>query len=86
MYSSLCRRRSYKKLEEDAMVAAILWRKKLVLHRSLVIFIGVSENPIMNANPEVPRDLLCRAGRRPLDGGRVLSTNTTLSLAGDRRS
>ena len=32
------------------MVAAILWRKKLVLHRSLVdVFIGVSDNPIMHA-------------------------------------
>ncbi|KAL5207806.1 hypothetical protein ABZP36_032241 [Zizania latifolia] len=61
------------------MVAAILWRKKLVLHRSLVIFIGVSENPIMNANPEVPRDLLCRAGRRPLDR-RVTLTPLLLSL------
>lgn len=35
-------------------MAASLWRKKLVLHRSLVeIFIGVSEGPIMHA--PVPR-------------------------------
>jgi len=35
-------------------MAASLWRKKLVLHRSLVeIFIGLSESPIMHA--PVPR-------------------------------
>lgn len=35
-------------------MAASLWRKKLVLHRSLVeIFMGLSESPIMHA--PVPR-------------------------------
>ncbi|KAL5211711.1 hypothetical protein ABZP36_022558 [Zizania latifolia] len=49
---------NYKKQEDDAMVAAILWRKKLVLHRSLVeIFIGVSDNPIMNTPIPISREI-----------------------------
>jgi len=41
-------------------MAAILWRKKLVLHRSLAgVSIGINQNPIMHAPaPEQPRDLL----------------------------
>lgn len=44
-------------------MAAILWRKKLVLHRSLAgVSIGINQNPIMHAPaPEQPRDLLSRA-------------------------
>ena len=53
----------YKKQEEEASMAAILWRKKLVLHRSLAgVSIGINQNPIMHAPaPERPRDLLSRA-------------------------
>jgi hypothetical protein len=55
----------YKKQEELAMTLAILWRKKLVLHSSLVgVFIGISENLIMPANSDRPRDLLSSAQRR----------------------
>jgi hypothetical protein len=55
----------YKKQEELAMTMAILWRKKLVLHSSLVgVFIGISENLIMLANSDRPRDLLSSARRR----------------------
>lgn len=62
-------------------MAAILWRKKLVLHRSLVeIFIGDSESPIMHAPvPEAPRDLLGPAGRRPLVYGRTCLAGEELS-------
>jgi hypothetical protein len=57
----------YKKQEELAMTMAILWRKKLVLHSILVgVFIGISENPIMPANSERPRDPLTSARRRTL--------------------
>ncbi|OQU85469.1 hypothetical protein SORBI_3004G251350 [Sorghum bicolor] len=44
-------------------MAAILWRKKLVLHRSLAgVSIGINQNPIMHAPAPVrPRDLLSRA-------------------------
>lgn len=54
--------RIYKKQEEEASMAAILWRKKLVLHKSLAgVSIGISQNPIMHANSERPRDPLSRA-------------------------
>ncbi|KAG8072241.1 hypothetical protein GUJ93_ZPchr0006g43236 [Zizania palustris] len=54
---------NYKKQEDDAMVAAILWRKKLVLHRSLVeIFIGVSDNPIMKTPIPMSREISSAAG------------------------
>jgi hypothetical protein len=57
----------YKKQEELAMTMAILWRKKLVLHSILVgVFIGISENPIMLANSERPRDVLTSTRRRTL--------------------
>jgi hypothetical protein len=56
----------YKK-QELAMTMAILWRKKLVLHSILVgVFIGISENPIMLANSERPRDVLTSTRRRTL--------------------
>jgi len=57
------RDRIYKKQEEEASMAAILWRKKLVLHRSLAgVSIGISQNPIMHAPiPSAQGDPLSRA-------------------------
>lgn len=70
------------------MVAAILWRKKLVLHRSLVeIFIGVSENPIMHAAPTpMSREIssAARGGDHSPEGAKLtppLSLSFSLSLS-----
>ena len=68
------------------MVAAILWRKKLVLHRSLVgIFIGVSENPIMHAAPTpMSREIssAARGGDHSPEGAKL---TPPLSLSPRRR-
>nr|CAB3450965.1 unnamed protein product [Digitaria exilis] len=60
-------------------MAAILWRKKLVLHKSLAgVSIGISQNPIMHANSERPK-----GSPQPRRGVRALAGNS-LSPAGDR--
>jgi hypothetical protein len=55
-------------------MAASLWRKKLVLHRSLVeILIGLSESPIMHA--PVPRSReISSAQREEITRRRSLTT------------
>lgn len=66
--------RIYKKQEEEASMAAILWRKKLVLHKSLAgVSIGISQNPIMHANSERPR-----GSPQPRGGDRALAGNSLL--------
>jgi len=74
------RDRIYKKQEEEASMAAILWRKKLVLHRSLAgVSIGISQNPIMHASiPSAQGDPLSRAE----ENERTLAGNS-LSPAGE---
>ena len=61
-------------------MAAILWRKKLVLHRSLAgVSIGISQNPIMHTPiPSAQGDPLSRAE----ENERTLAGNS-LSPAGE---
>ncbi|KAF8775884.1 hypothetical protein HU200_004018 [Digitaria exilis] len=72
------RDRIYKKQEEEASMAAILWRKKLVLHKSLAgVSIGISQNPIMHANSERPK-----GSPQPRRGDRALAGNSLEPLIG----
>jgi len=84
MYSccAVNRRGSYKKQDEEAIMAASLWRKKLVLHRSLVgVFIGISEIPIIHA--PVPRSREISSAQRGGDHSNEELRRQRTSLAGE---